>query len=109
MDLVRLGVLFAVLLWGCRDDSGLTVRYDTAAGARPEQSDRASLSPETLRAAVSDPEGAADRVRDLFWQRGYASCRVSRKGNTLVVWAGPRVKLGRLRIEGDRWRRVQGR
>ena len=60
---------------------------------------RAPPSPE------ADLQEAARAIRESLWARGYASCRVERRGARLVVDPGPRVKLGRLRIEGERWQR----
>ena len=114
MALVRSAVLLAMLLCACENAKRspaheLTIQYDTTAGAQPAEKDRASLTPKALKMAMSEPENATMQVRERFWGRGYASCRVERKGNTLVVWAGPKVKLGRLRIEGSRWQREEER
>ncbi len=53
----------------------------------------------------ADLKEAAKTIRESLWARGYASCRVEQRGDQLVVDPGPKVKLGRLRIEGGRWQR----
>ena len=78
MDRLAAGAFFAVFLCSCG---------------------RATPPPE------ADLEEAARAIQESLWARGYASCRVERRGDRLVVDPGPRVKLGRLRIEGERWQR----
>jgi len=94
-------------------------------GAEPQAPDREFLSPERLQALATFETGYAYRIEDVqktmravrerLWSRAYAKSRVQMDVHPnplersvdvkFMVMAGPKIKLGRIRIIGNRWTR----
>ena len=103
----------------------LTVKFAAQSGALPVQGDRAFLNVKRLEALATfelgDPFRYADvrstrrRIQQRLWSRAYAVSEVGVKKHekpgsrtvdlTYIVYAGSRVRLGRLRILGNQWTR----
>lgn len=100
-----------------------TVEYQP--GAEPLAPDREFLSPERLQALATFESGYAYRMEDIqktmravrerLWSRAYAKSNVNMDVEPrpldrsvdvkVVISAGPKIKLGRIRIIGNRWTR----
>jgi outer membrane protein insertion porin family len=102
---------------------GLTVEY--VPGGEPEEADRDFLSPEALSALSAMPVGGAyrdedfavsvRRVQERLYSRYYSTAEIQDERTAypsdhsvdlrLRIRAGPKVRLGRIRIYGNRFTR----
>ncbi|MHC4550603.1 MAG: outer membrane protein assembly factor BamA [Planctomycetota bacterium] len=100
-----------------------TVTY--AKDGRPREADRRFLAPRVLEGLSVLVPGEPFRYQDLnatqrqigsrLWERAYARSRIEVRFTTdtekhtvdikLVITAGPKVRLGRIRIFGNKWTR----
>lgn len=61
-----------------------------------------------LAAALASDQGLADRVTALLNGEGYLDARVQHSGDSLIIEAGARARLGRIVVTGDSTFEIKG-